>query len=112
MMVVSSPPTDWDNKHFPHSYVWYYLTMHCVNCVHSVGLWLVVPWASPMLLWLYHPLIFLLCHSMEEKACTYFTAKTDTYTHAHTQSLPTYMLAIQHAMWKGRTLWECGLSEQ
>ena len=56
-MVVSSPPTNWDNKHFPHSYVWYYLTMHCVNCVHSVGLWLVVPWATPMLLWLHHPLI-------------------------------------------------------
>ena len=54
-MVASSHPTDWD-KHFPHSYVWYYHTMHCVNCVHSVGLWLVVPWASPMLLWLHHPL--------------------------------------------------------
>ena len=44
------------NEHFPHSYVWYYLTMHCVNCVYSVGLWLLVPWASPLLLWLHDPL--------------------------------------------------------
>ena len=62
--------------------------MHCVNCVHSVGLWLVVHWASPMLLWLQPPTHSTISYcaiacSNEGKTCKVYhnsTAKTKTHT--------------------------------
>ena len=77
------------------------ISMHCVNCVHSVGLWLVVPWADLLMLWLHHPLTPLVPlvpqHVPMEEIIYHAKTDTCTCTYTHTVTGPEAAILDWHS---------------